>query len=606
MVTDVHERVKIYNKDGFDWATKKIGYYKNGSATEHVSGLKAFTYNIVDGKLIEEKLNKSNIFEEVFSEFQVYTNFTMPAVTEGSVIEYEYSIRSPFVTSIERIPLQYGIPINRIEVKVTIPEFFGFKRHYNPRSPYVFDVEESKKNFTITNNGFDRTDNIAGGTHTARTTQQNYTQFTYRINKDNIPGLKEEGFLDYIDNYAAFVDWELQFTKFPNSPVENLSSTWESVSKTMFNEGSFKRDLERTGYYEKDLDQLLSGISDPLIKAQKIYYFVKTKVKWNNYLGYGPHKGSNIAYRDGEGNVGDINILVTSMLRYAGLKANPVLVSTKNNGVPVFPTLKGFNYLISAVEVAGNTYLLDATDPFTAFGELPSRARNWLGRRLLDKETSDWVSLIPKEFSHNTTSLSFKLEDDMMLKGKNTQLLDGFHAKSYRDSYFKLNEENYIQLLEKDKGDIIISNLETENDKVLGENIKQSYEFTLKDGVQIIGDKIYIKPLLFMAETESPFKASERSLPIFFDFPSQTEKVVNFIIPEGYKVESVPENILLELNAGAGKYKFTTLQNGSFLRIQSALDIQTIVYAPSDYESLKNFFSLMGEKQAEVIVLTRI
>ena len=30
LVTEVHERIKIYNKDGFDWATREISYYKNG------------------------------------------------------------------------------------------------------------------------------------------------------------------------------------------------------------------------------------------------------------------------------------------------------------------------------------------------------------------------------------------------------------------------------------------------------------------------------------------------------------------------------------------------------------------------------------------------
>lgn len=27
VVTEIYERIKIYNKEGFDWATKKIDYY---------------------------------------------------------------------------------------------------------------------------------------------------------------------------------------------------------------------------------------------------------------------------------------------------------------------------------------------------------------------------------------------------------------------------------------------------------------------------------------------------------------------------------------------------------------------------------------------------
>ncbi|MDT0649822.1 transglutaminase, partial [Zunongwangia sp. F297] len=58
LVTDVYERVKIYNKDGFDWATKEITAYQNNSDREKISSVKGNTYNIIDGKLEEEKLHK--------------------------------------------------------------------------------------------------------------------------------------------------------------------------------------------------------------------------------------------------------------------------------------------------------------------------------------------------------------------------------------------------------------------------------------------------------------------------------------------------------------------------------------------------------------------
>jgi hypothetical protein len=42
------------------------------------------------------------------------------------------------------------------------------------------------------------------------------------------------------------------------------------------------------------------------------------------------------------------------MLRY-GLNANPVLVSTRSNGIAMFPNRTAFNYVIAAVENGGNT-----------------------------------------------------------------------------------------------------------------------------------------------------------------------------------------------------------------------------------------------------------
>lgn len=52
------------------------------------------------------------------------------------------------------------------------------------------------------------------------------------------------------------------------------------------------------------------------------------------------------AYKDKTGNIADINLMLTAMLRSAGLTANPVLVSTRSNGIALFPNRNAFNYVI--------------------------------------------------------------------------------------------------------------------------------------------------------------------------------------------------------------------------------------------------------------------
>ncbi|UJH92763.1 hypothetical protein LZ575_10170 [Antarcticibacterium sp. 1MA-6-2] len=77
LVTDVHERIKIYNKDGFDWATRELRQYQDSNKRENISGLKGYTYNIVEGKLVDEKLKNDGIFEEEASKYLHKTRFTM-------------------------------------------------------------------------------------------------------------------------------------------------------------------------------------------------------------------------------------------------------------------------------------------------------------------------------------------------------------------------------------------------------------------------------------------------------------------------------------------------------------------------------------------------
>lgn len=607
LITDVHERIKIYNKDGFKWATRELNYYKDASRKEYISGLKGYTYNIIDGKLREEKLKKDGIFEEDKTKYQISTKFTMPAVTEGSVIEFEYSLRSPFVTSIDDILLQYTIPINQIEASVTIPEFFGFKKHSNPRSPLVLNINESNKLFTHTSMSVQRdAPGFKAVTHSSQQNKVEYNQKIYSFSKSNIPALKEESHIDHLENYAAFMKWELQFTKFPNSPIEDLAATWEGVTKSIYSDGGYDKELSRTNFFEKDLKQLLEGTTNPTEKAMKIYSFVKSKVKWNDYLGSMAENGTNKAYKDGVGNVGDINLMLTAMLKYAGLNANPVLTSTRNNGVPLFPTRNGFNYVVTAVELPDNQMvLLDATDPYASFGELPARAQNWNGRIVKDKDNSDWVNLMPNQQSQSRTTINLQLTEDRKIKGKSISIMNGYYAKSYRENYLNLNTDNYLGILEKDKGNIEISGLETENQKLIGEDIKETFVFELADGVEAINEKLYLKPLLFMAAKENPFKADARSYPIIFDYPAIENKTVNIMVPTGYEVEFLPESAIYQLNQGAGTFKFVTVQNGNFIRIESEVDLKNIVYTPLDYEALKQFYAQMVEKHTEAIVLKK-
>ncbi len=604
LITDVHERVKIYNKDGFDWATKEITTYKDGGTSEGISGLKAYTYNVVDGKLVEEKLHRKEVFEEEVNKYRDKTTFAMPAVTEGSVIEYKYTKRSPFVLTIDEMPLQFTIPVNHLEVKISIPEFWGYAMHLNPKSPLHFNIDRTKDNFTYNYTQTHRSNGLVTQ-NTRQNHQIQYLQNVYSISKENIPPLKQEIFVDYLQNYAAYLRWELQFTKYPNSTIENFSQTWEGVVKTIYNDEGYDSELSKANYFKDEVDALLAGVSNPLQKAQLIYGYVKAKVKWDEFVGYRPEHGAKSAFKDGEGNTGDINLLLIAMLKYAGLEASPVLTSTPDNGIPVFPTRKGFNYVLASLELPDQLILLDATSPTSAFGELPERARNWQGRILRERGSSAWVNLVPTYKSEHHTTVNLMIGEDLKLKGKTMEILNGLYAKTYRDKFLGENSEKYLETLEKNKGNIVISKLQTENREKVGQDIKESYEFELENAVEVIDGKIYLKPLLFLAMKENPFKADERYYPIFFDFPSSNEKIVNIMLPEGYKVESMPESTVVTFNNGAGKFQFYANKNGRFLRIRAITDMNNIVYPAQDYENLKKLYAQMVDKQNEVIVLSK-
>ena len=153
LITEVQVRMKIYNKDGFDWATEEIRLF-GGSSGEKVSNIKGYTFDIVNGKVESTKLDKEDIFSEEKSENYIVKTFTMPNIKEGSVVEWTYKIRSPYVHSIDDVVVQYEIPVKKFEASVQLLEYFKFNKRQ--KGYYGFRVEESSKNNSSLNTREDR------------------------------------------------------------------------------------------------------------------------------------------------------------------------------------------------------------------------------------------------------------------------------------------------------------------------------------------------------------------------------------------------------------------------------------------------------------------
>ena len=98
-------RVKIFSKEGYVWGNFSIPIYKSGTNEEDLTTLKAITYNLENGKIVESKLKNEAIFTEEADKNTKIVKFALPNVKEGSVIEILYKVSSPFTFNFQVIPL---------------------------------------------------------------------------------------------------------------------------------------------------------------------------------------------------------------------------------------------------------------------------------------------------------------------------------------------------------------------------------------------------------------------------------------------------------------------------------------------------------------------
>jgi hypothetical protein len=610
---EVHERIKIYNANGYEWATKKVRT-NNDAQEQEVFYIKGTTYNLVAGSIRKDKLNKDAVFENRISKFRVDNTFTMPNIQPGSVIEYVYTVTSPYYT-IQDIDLQYRIPIQKEIVQLKIPEYFTYNRYNNPQAKLNFNYKQAvgEKKIKIRgreNLANDIYTNGSGGAFNRSTPNgvENtlvYEETTYTLDEVNIPPLKIENFVENIDNYRAKSLWELAVIKKPSGFPEYLATTWQDVAKTIYEDASFKKQLETTAYYENDFKTFIEGIIDGEKKIEAILALIKSKVKWNQYLGYMTDNGLEEAYKEGTGNIADINLMLISMLQYAGLEAYPVLVSTSDNGIPVYATRKGFNYVIAGVKLENDYLLLDASDPFSGINMLPQHAMNWQGRMIRPNGSSEWVALYPTYSSQQLFFIEASIENGILTAKVNERKRNHF-AKEYRDAFAQTDVSSQISAITTTNENIVISNFETAGLTTTESTMSVSYTANSTSLVAEIAGDLYLSPMLFFGLDKNPFKSDTREYPIFFKFPQSKKYTISIKVPAGYKVRSLPTSTKIKLGDKVGAFTYIVKQTNENIQILAKFEISTPFLLAEDYSYLKELYSQRIAKEKEKIVFTKI
>ena len=605
MVTDYFERVKIYNKEGFDWANAEINLYK-GEGEDKLLGLRGNTYYLDEnGKVQDEKLRKDGIFEEETSKYLTQTKITMPAVREGAVIEYKYTINSPFIFNIDEFRFQEIIPIEKVNMVFKTPEYFIYKTHQRGWEPYKVDKFTRERSMSFRQLEPMDTRTFGKSIRETITREIKFKEDTYTVDLENVPALKEEAFVGNLNNYTTALQFEMSYIDFPGSPLKTYATNWEDVSKSIYRVDLFGAELERKNYFEKDLNNILQGVSSSEEKIGRIFSYVLNKMTWNGYNGYYTNEGVRDAYKKGSGNAADINLMLVAMLRHANLEANPVLVSTKSHGIPLFPTRNGFNYVIAGVELPQGTLLLDATNKDAEIGVLKSSIQNWKGRVVKKDGTSSWVSLSSMIPAVKSTMIAAEITPDLMLTGKNQSRFTGNYAFKYRSDFKSLNEDAQRKKIEKDLTPAELANLEFENLASPGAPVSLKYDFEAMDLVEDVAGKLYFSPMVFLATEETPFKTETRLYPIDFGYPIKDRYIVTISLPEGYNVESLPENVVYNLGENQGTYRYLISQAGNKLQLSVEFAINQSYIAAEDYGNLKKFFELLIAKENEKVVLSK-
>jgi len=597
LITRYEEIIKVYDDQGEDYANFEVYLYRDGGDRQTLNEIKGATYNIVNGKKVKTKLDKKDIYTDEVSEDLHIKKWAMPNVRAGSIIEISYTKRSPWIYTIPRFDFQKEVPIDEVEYQVQIPEPFT----YTPIASGLIHVDREEK----TRNGSTGLENV------------------FIFSAQDIPALMDDDYVLDIDDYRASMKYEIYQVNFPNEPLKNYSKSWGDIAKNLQEHTSFGKEISKRIPDLKEFVASLNGASDEE-KIKGVYSMIQNSYAWNKEYGLYANNGVRNLVKNGSGNVGDINLLMLNLLNQLDIDARPLLIKSRWNGIlnPYFPSISEFNYVVAYIPMGDDSFLLlDASSKKMPMGQLPTRAVNLHGL-LITGDTGDAGEIIPL---HNPNHYSYtalnQYEIDLetpAIVGGGKSLRKGYAATKYRlelDAEEEEDEDEKDQDEEEDDEEEEEEEIQIENEvevlEIKGvddiyDNITVSFDEKLYNELDVIGDQVFLDAALDFGIRKNPFFEEDRTMPIFYNTLQTNKHITSIKLPEGYKIESMPESINMTLEDGSIAFRYEVKEIAGSIKINYTFLVKKDVVAPEFYPGLREIYSRIIAITKQKIVLSKV
>lgn len=583
-----HYRIKILDKEALDLATVKIRLYKSSSLLEEdLLSLKAVVFTPENGKVNKTRFKRRNSFLEEVSDNIYSVNFTLPNVKVGSVIDIKYIVESPYLSHLDAWNFQSVYPKVFSELRTYIPEFFFYKAHM---TGYV-ELSEHSAESNPNSRGFD------------------YIEQHTRLRMENVPAFETEPYMNSYTNYISKIEHELVSFRSPFGGNEDFSSSWETINTQLLESDYFGKLFNNTKYLKEISTKIRNDYSDPKEQMVKAYEVIRDEMNWNGGQSiYGSKKMKKI-WEEREGDSGDINMLLLLLLKDLGINADPVILSTRANGMlpPGQVSLHAFNYMVVRVFIDGEEFLLDATDKDRPYHLIPEKCINGKGRLISQRGTS-WIDLTGYEENHANYVFKINPQANGTIAVVCEKHFDNYNRLKLTETIKDFDsEEDYMDDFEQGHEGMELNNFEIINEEDWSKPLIARYEYEMPDFTNSEKDILYINPLCIERLEQNPFRSEDRKFPVDFKFAHQDTYEVTINIPDGYTVEDIPENESFNMRGSrAGTYSSKYEIHENTVKLTVDMKINKPMFISSEYSTLRNFFSRVVEAQAHQIVLKKV
>lgn len=573
LVMERHRRIKILNDKGKEQGNIRLEY-DNIYGVEHIYNVEAQTINLENNKIVITKIDPKLFYFRHTDSRKDELVFSFPNVKAGSVIEFRYGFVRNIAANFPAWYFQGDIPSRYSE----------FDAYFDPRLKFTAATKISRP--------------------FAKDTTALYGHIW--VVKD-IRSAKAEPFMRAQGDALESISLSLNEVEGVNGKTTHINDTWETTGRNLTNEKDYYKQFEQHLGDEDDLIKQTAALKTNDEKIALLYNKVKATMSWNGYEHWASKDGIKSAWKKRSGNSAEINAILYHLLKRAGVRAYPMLVSTRENGLlrPDFVDIFQINSLVTYVPVDSNKYyVLDATSKFETYNQIPFNLLNSYGLYLdKEKDKYDMVFLKTNEPSKELIVISGDIGTDAKMHGSADIISYGYNRTGKLAILKSLEEKKYEEFLTEKDNNLKLINLKSENLEVDTLPLKQNFDFTYD--LNNTDNYLLFSPNIFTTLHINPFLSEERTSTIDFGYTNSHVIIGTYKIPSGYQVESLPKDANMVIADKSIRFKRILAQQDGNIQLKYEITINRTKFLISEYPDLHEFYKKMYDLLNEQIVLKK-
>lgn len=526
---NVKRRIKILKENGLELAQVKIPYYSY-EGIESISQLKAKIY---DPSNQVTELSKNDFTNLQRNRAWSDITFSLPNAKVGSIIEYEYTLNSKQIASIDAWYFQHNLP--------TLVSEFNFYTSQASSIQYV---------------------SILIGEYVNKKYAKRHPDNVWRI--ENVPSLESIKFMynpkdqaegirlqakGYLREKQGYYQGEPEYV--------SMMATWPSLIK----EHLLSIETYKSSSVVKEIsNQIANADSEEKTLQNVLTYFQKNFI-WDNFYSIYPEKTFRKLMDDKSGNQADINFLLNEVLKNKGIKSTLTIFSPRQDAriFLTYPFIKQFKSMNNFVELKnGEAFLIDASR-INLYKKNFAPIENYNHRFLLLNSSLDAPFITINQPISEVT-----IKEDITNQSSNKVITyNGYVNSDWIENVFSL--ENLSNKDEK---------------KAEGNTRITTKNQTISNTSQLANP---FKKLLsnYIFSNESRYQDVEFSFPFYLNYTVIVDKS-NHQIKNDFKKE-------LNSKIGLKYYQDASIKSDK-IYLSYQLLIPKGIFESKDYKELKNFF----------------